>query len=102
LANPDQLLRAGLSAQLDIKTSAINGHLVPASTILLNDFGQTVIRVLDEQHIAKTVGVNVVGETQKGVWVTGLPAKAVIVTVGQNYIIDGESVEPVYPANEAP
>lgn len=102
LANPDLHLRAGVSAQLDIKTSAINGHLVPASTILLNDFGQTVIRVLDEQHIAKTVGVTVVGETQKGVWVTGLPAKAVIVTVGQNYIIDGESVEPVYPANETP
>ena len=96
MANNDQLLRAGLSVQLNIQTKAINGHLVPSSTILLNDVGQTVIRVLDQGRVVKSYKVTVVGESEQGIWVVGLPAKIVLITVGQNYIIEGEQVEPSY------
>ena len=101
MANNEQLLRAGLSVQLNIKTKAINGHLVPASTILLNDLGQTVIRVLDQRRVVKSYKVTVVGESVQGIWVVGLPANIVLVTVGQNYIIDGEQVEPSYAVNSS-
>lgn len=101
MANNEQVLRAGLSVQLNIKTKAINGHLVPASTILLNDLGQTVIRVLDQRRVVKSYKVTVVGESVQGIWVVGLPANIVLVTVGQNYIIDGEQVEPSYAINSS-
>lgn len=99
--NDEQLLRAGLPVQLDIKTKAINGHLLPASTILLNDLGQPVIRVLDNRQIVKSHKVTVVGESEQGIWVAGLPAKIVLITVGQNYIIEGEQVEPSYAVDSS-
>jgi multidrug efflux system membrane fusion protein len=43
--------------------------------------------------------VAVVGETSEGVWVVGLPKEVVLVTVGQNYIIDGERVLPSFPVS---
>jgi multidrug efflux system membrane fusion protein len=92
-------LRAGLSVQLDIKATAVNGHLVPASTILLNDLGQTVIRVLDNERVVKSYKVTVIGESAQGMWVAGLPEQVVLVTVGQNYIIEGEQVEPSFAVN---
>ena len=92
-------LRAGLSVQLDIKATAVNGHLVPASTILLNDLGQTIIRVLDNERVVKSYKVTVIGESAQGIWVAGLPEEVVLVTVGQNYIIEGEQVEPSFAVN---
>jgi len=99
--NPDQTLRAGISAQLNIQIAPVQGHLVASSTILLNDKGSTVIRVLDSNQIVESYLVTAVGESDNGIWVTGLPEEVVLVTVGQNYIIDGEHVEPVFPANSA-
>ena len=97
--NPDQTLRAGISAQLNIQLAPVQGHLVPSSTILLSDKGSTMIRVLDSNQIVESHKVTAVGESDNGIWVTGLPEEVVLVTVGQNYIIDGEHVEPAFPAN---
>ena len=97
--NPGQALRAGISAQLNIQLAPVQGHLVPSSTILLNDKGSTMIRVLDSNQIVESYKVTAVGESDDGIWVTGLPEEVVLVIVGQNYIIDGEHVEPAFPAN---
>jgi hypothetical protein len=40
-----------------------------------------------------------VGETSAGIWVTGLDTEVVLVVVGQNYIIDGEQVNPSYQSS---
>jgi multidrug efflux system membrane fusion protein len=58
-----------------------------------------MIRVLDSNQIVESYLVTAVGESDNGIWVTGLPEEVVLVTVGQNYIIDGEHVEPAFPAN---
>jgi multidrug efflux system membrane fusion protein len=101
MENPGQILRAGVSAQLDIQIASVQGHLIPASTILLNDMGETIVRVLDRSQTVVSLKVVAVGETSTGIWVTGLPETVVLVTVGQNYIIDGERVEPAFQVNVA-
>lgn len=91
--NPEQRLRAGISAKLKVQLAAVRAHLIPASSILLGDKGNSVVRiVIDEQRVA-SAEIVAVGETTEGIWVTGLPKDVVLVTVGQNYIIDGERVE---------
>ena len=40
--------------------------------------------------------VTAVGEAPTGIWVTGLDAEVILVVVGQNYIIEGELVNPSY------
>ncbi|MBT5578482.1 MAG: efflux RND transporter periplasmic adaptor subunit [Porticoccaceae bacterium] len=102
MENADQSIRAGVSAQMDIDIAGVSGHLVPASTILLNDLGETVVRVVDSSQIVRSFRVNAVGETSQGIWVTGLPDEIVLITVGQNYVIDGERVEAAFPDNNSP
>jgi membrane fusion protein, multidrug efflux system len=69
--------------------------------ILLNDLGQTVVRVLLEGNLVGSVKVSSLGEASDGLWVSGLPSEVSVITVGQNYIIDGESVDPSFIVDEA-
>ena len=94
--NPDQRLRAGVSAQLNVRLAAVQAHLIPASSILLGDRGNSIVRVLLADQTIASVQIAVVGETREGIWVTGLSKEVVLVTVGQNYIIDGERVDPAF------
>jgi len=81
---------------LNVQLAAVQAHLIPASSILLGDRGNSVVRVLLNDQTVTSVDIAVVGETREGIWVTGLPKEVVLVTVGQNYIIDGERVEPEF------
>ena len=99
MSNPGQLIRAGVTAKLNVQIAARAAQLIPASSILLSDRGYTIVRVLGADQTVFSTEVAVVGETSEGVWVVGLPKEVVLVTVGQNYIIDGERVLPSFPVS---
>ena len=99
MSNPGQVIRAGVTAQLNVQIEARAAQLIPASSILLSDRGSTIVRVLGADQTVFSAEVAVVGETSEGVWVVGLPKEVVLVTVGQNYIIDGERVLPSFPVS---
>jgi multidrug efflux system membrane fusion protein len=94
--NPGQLLRAGVSAQLNVKLAPVQAHLIPASSILLGDRGNSIVKVLLADQTVASMQIATIGESRDGIWVTGLPEEVLLVTVGQNYIIDGERVEPAF------
>ena len=97
--NPDESILAGLSSRLEILTESVPAHLIPASSVLLDDQGGMVVRVISEKNIVQSKPVSALGETENGMWVSGLTEKAMVVTVGQNYIIDGEKVAPTFLSN---
>ncbi|MFN6940498.1 MAG: hypothetical protein ACK4OG_00695, partial [Parvibaculum sp.] len=43
--------------------------------------------------------VQLIDDTPEGLWVAGLPDKVTIITVGQDYVIEGQQVEAI-PANQ--
>ena len=71
MSNVDQSIRAGASAQLDIQIAPVSAQLIPASSILLGDLGNTIVRVLGPDQIVASVVVTAIGEAEGGVWVTG-------------------------------
>ena len=97
--NSEQSIRSGVTAELNIQTAAVPAQLIPASSILLSDKGYTIVRVLGDDQTVFSTAVVIVGETSEGVWVVGLPEEVILVTVGQNYIIDGERVVPSFPVS---
>jgi multidrug efflux system membrane fusion protein len=96
--NADLKLRAGLSGQLHLNLSSIQAHLIPASLILLDAEGDIMVRALDPENRVIEQKLVVVGEAENGLWVEGLPSAVNLITVGQNYVSKGETVE-VFPAN---
>ena len=94
--NSNKSIRAGLSTRLEIPTEGVEAHLIPASSILLNDQGGMAVRIIVVGNIAQSISVVVLGEIGAGIWVSGLPELVNVITVGQNYVIDGEVVEPTF------
>ena len=91
--NTDLQLRSGISGQLQLRMDRVKAHLIPASLILLDAEGQTMVRAVNQENLVTQHRVIVVGEAEKGLWVSGLPAMIDLITVGQNYVTQGERVE---------
>ena len=91
-----------MSGSLKIASEPLAAHLIPSSLVLLDDAGHLVVRAVDDQGIINTLSVANVGENSGGVWVTGLPDRVALVTVGQNYVTEAEQVSVSYKTKSSP
>jgi multidrug efflux system membrane fusion protein len=87
--NADLSIRDGQTAEMLIETEAALAHLLPASSLTLNDDGTLGVRVVTEGRTAQFLPVSVLRDSTQGVLVTGLPDKAEVIIVGQEYVTDG-------------
>jgi multidrug efflux system membrane fusion protein len=89
--NP-QMTRSGLSASVQIASGVGPAHLVPLSSLVLDANGVQGLRyVLADDKVA-FAKVNVIEETPKGIWVTGLTGPVRVITVGHSYVAEGQKV----------
>ncbi|MFK5996618.1 MAG: efflux RND transporter periplasmic adaptor subunit [Rhodobacterales bacterium] len=93
--NTDDRLRDGSTADITIALSGEKGHLLPQSALTLNGDGVLGIRAVKDGK-AKFIPVNIIRDSTKGVWVSGLPDKVDIIVLGQEYVTDGRKVSVTY------
>lgn len=91
VADPDQNIRAGMTAQMRVPTGSEFAHLISPASLVLNDEGVVGIRIVENDFV-RFVPVNIVGEDPGGVWVGGAPERAQIITVGQEDVFEGQMV----------
>jgi multidrug efflux system membrane fusion protein len=94
--NPDQAISDGQTAEIMISSDGAKAHLLPQSALTLNDEGALGVRTIDENAIVEFHAVKLMRDTPKGVWLTGLPDIANVIVLGQEYVIAGVKVSPVY------
>lgn len=95
--NPNNKLREGVTAVAHIALPPITVHELPASTITLDDAGNIGVRLINTAEQTNAFQeVAIVAQQGASLWVTGLPDEAAIITVGQEYVIDGQPVSAVY------
>ncbi|GHA34364.1 hemolysin D [Devosia pacifica] len=90
--NEDGNIRDGVTAEATIDVGTAPGHLLPQSVLTLDDDGTLGVRTVEDGVVAFHE-VQVVRDTRDGVWVTGLPAEAEIITLGQEYVTTGQAVD---------
>lgn len=95
--NPDLRLRDGQTVDIRIAADGTKAHLVPQSALTLDDAGTLGVRVVDAGSRAQFVPVALLRDTEQGMWLGGLPERADIITIGQEYVIDGVPVAPRFP-----
>lgn len=93
--NSDFSVRSGLTASLEIKLSEVLAHLVSPALFTLNDRGEVGLRIVDDNNKVRFYPVSLVEDTSEGAWVTGLPSPARLITVGQEFVLAGQTVDPV-------
>ena len=96
--NPDALIPAGLTASVKLEAGAQRAHKIPSSSLTLSDQGALGVRIVDETNIVQFVPVKMLDDTPDGTWVSGLPETVRLITVGQEFVVDGQSVAPVSEA----
>ncbi|MEP3275211.1 MAG: efflux RND transporter periplasmic adaptor subunit [Stappiaceae bacterium] len=101
LPNSDGKIRGGVTALTTIPLPVKPAHKINSSTLTLDDDGQVGVRIIDESNVVGFLPVKITGGDQDGLWITGLPESANVITVGHEYVIDGQEVEPVYVTAEA-
>ena len=91
VSNKEGSIREGLSADMLVPLREVLAHLIPSYLISLNDEGELGVKVLIDTKV-KFSNIQIVEDTVDGLWVTGLPEKATVITVGQEYVINGQIV----------
>ena len=94
--NADLSVRDGQTAELLIASDGAKAHLLPQSTLILNDDGVLGVRLVGDGNLTVFAPVQLLRDTVQGVWVTGLPDAADVITVGQEYVVEGVEVAPSF------
>ena len=95
--NADQLIGDGQTAEIVVASDGRMAHLLPASSLTLDNDGAIGIRAIVTQDgsdidIARFMPVGIMRDTIDGIWVTGLPETVDVIVVGQEYVTDGVPV----------
>lgn len=96
VANTDLTVGDGQTADMLINAEGRQAHLIPQSSLTLNDDGDLGVRVFGDDHIVGFNAVDIVRDTIDGVWVSGLPDQVNIITIGQEFVVDGVKIEPTF------
>jgi multidrug efflux system membrane fusion protein len=94
LPNPDAKLREGVSADIHIPVTRVSAQKISPGILVLDDSGKIGVRVV-EKNTVHFMPVTIVSDGPDGMWITGLPDKVTVITVGQEFVSDGEHVEAV-------
>lgn len=90
--NPELKLMSGITAELGVQVGHVPAHLISSSLLSLDDKGAMGLRVVDDDKRVRFYNVELIGDAENGVWVTGLPESTLLITVGQQYVGVGEQV----------
>ena len=92
--NKDGAIPAGISAEIQIPVGQVEAHFLSPSTVSLSPEGALGVKIVDDENIVRFYEIEVVRAQIEGIWVSGLPEAARVITVGQGFVNDGEKVRP--------
>lgn len=97
--NDNLKIRDGATADIYIGLAGIKGHLLPQSSLTLNNEGELGVRIADGEK-AKFMPISVIRDAADGIWVTGLPTTTDVIVVGQEYVTDGSDIKVSYKGDK--
>ncbi len=99
--NSDRSIRDGVSAQIAIEGDTILAHKISPSILMLGDAGELGIRTVNEDDQVEFKEIEILEDSIEGIWITGLPKQTRIITIGQEYVFQGQTVN-VKEISESP
>ncbi|MCR4377603.1 MAG: efflux RND transporter periplasmic adaptor subunit [Rhodospirillales bacterium] len=85
----------GVTAEIRLPMETIVGHKISPALLTLDDQGKIGVKIINAQSQVEFYPVGVASDTIDGAWLTGLPDSVRIITVGQEFVRVGETVETV-------
>lgn len=95
LPNPGNRLPAGSSAVLRVALAPLPAHEVSSALLALDDQGTVGVKAVDDGGTVRFYPATIIRSSPDSVALAGLPDQLRLITVGQGFVRDGQSVEPV-------
>lgn len=95
IANPDNKLPAGMTAEIMIKSEAVQAVKLPRSVVTLDAAGNLGLRILNADNTVGFVPIDLIDDSPAGLVLSGVPQNARIIVAGQDLVSDGEMVNAV-------
>jgi membrane fusion protein, multidrug efflux system len=92
LQNEDRALPSGVSVQVRIPLQEVPAHHISPALVVLDEHGELGVKAVDSQNRVVVHPIQVVRADANGLWVTGLPQRVRIITLGQGFVTEGEPV----------
>lgn len=96
VANPGLAISDGQTVEIAVASEGTDAHLLPQSSLTLNDNGQIGVRIVEEGNTVAFAPVSILRDTIDGIWVDGLGEAADVIIVGQEFVTDGVAVAPSF------
>ena len=82
----------GLTAELELQMQSNRAHRVSPAILSLSEAGEVGLKAVDADGIVRFYAVDLVSDTTEGIWVSGLPDRVQVITVGQDFVRAGQQV----------
>ena len=93
LENVSGASRVGITARMSVPVAKEMAHLISPASLTLNADGEIGVKTVVDGGTVTFIPVSTIGEETSGLWVTGLPGKAVVITVGHQEVVPGQVVD---------
>jgi multidrug efflux system membrane fusion protein len=91
LPNPGAKLRDGVSADIHIPISKLEAVRISPGILVLDDAGVVGVRAVVADKV-RFFPIQIIEDGPDGMWVSGLPEHVNVITVGQQFVNNGERV----------
>lgn len=103
IPNPTRRVMQGISSEMRLPLAPLLAHLVSPAILTLADDGTLGVKTVTDDGIVEFRPVTIIEDGPDGVWLAGLPMRATFITVGQEFVADGQKVngipEPAAPTS---
>lgn len=95
ISNPDMTLTAGTSANLELNLTTEPAIKITPSMLALDEAGNLGIKTLSADDTVHFVPISIIKVEPDGVWLGGTENTVEVITTGQGFVRDGDTVIPV-------
>ncbi len=98
--NKDGAIPAGMTAEINLKSDPVKAVKLPRSAVTLNADGALGVRAVDKDNKVIFLIVDLIDDATNAIVLTGVPEGTKIIISGQDFVVDGETVNVVEPDPE--
>ncbi len=98
IPNADGAIPDGITAEVAIPLDPMPASRIPRSALTYSSAGQLGIRLVNAEGIVEFFPINILEDEQGTMWVGGLADGARVIVQGQDFVREGQRVDPVVTA----
>ena len=93
--NSEKPLPSGITAEVEIHLLSKQAYKIPPSIITLDDAGQIGVKIVTADNKVAFAPITILDDSANAMWISGLSGNPRIITVGQDFVTVGQTVEPI-------